>query len=94
MRTTTQMSITLPNDMAAALKRRVAAGDYATESEVVRDGLRTLFARDEAIERWLRDEVVASYDALRADPSRAISSSDLRAHLVGLHKEQMPDHNS
>ena len=42
MRTTQQFSITLPNEMADIVKRKVAAGEYATESEVIRDGLRVL----------------------------------------------------
>ena len=45
MRTTRQLSITLPNDMADALRNRVSVGDYASESEVIREGLRALFAR-------------------------------------------------
>lgn len=49
MPTTKQLSITLPNSMADALKERVASGAYASESEVVRDGLRALFAREEAV---------------------------------------------
>jgi Arc/MetJ-type ribon-helix-helix transcriptional regulator len=36
--------------MAEAVKSKVAAGEYATESEVIRDGLRTLLARDRAAE--------------------------------------------
>lgn len=54
MRTTKQLSITLPNNMADAPKERVASGAYASESEVVRDGRRALFAREEAVENWLR----------------------------------------
>ena len=46
MRTTRQLSITLPNDMADALRERVSRGEYASESEAVREGLRALFARD------------------------------------------------
>lgn len=88
MRTTKQLSITLPTNMAEALKERVASGVYASESEVVRDGLRALFAREEAIENWLRTEVVAAYDELRADPSRAISSDEMRAHLAMVHKQR------
>lgn len=88
MRTTKQLSITLPTAMAEALTDRVTAGDYASESEVIRDGLRALFARDEAVETWLRSEVTASYDELRADPTRAISSAELRAHLTELHARQ------
>ncbi|SOB74662.1 putative addiction module antidote protein, CC2985 family [Marinobacter sp. LV10R510-11A] len=44
MRTTQQFSITLPNQMADVVKAKVAAGEYATESEVIRDGLRALSA--------------------------------------------------
>jgi len=38
-RTTQQFSITLPNDMAEAVRAKVAAGQYASESEVLREGL-------------------------------------------------------
>ncbi len=89
MRTTKQLSITLPNQMAEALKQRVASGAYASESEVVRDGLRALFAREEAIETWLRTDVAAAYDELRADPSRAISSDEMRAHLAEVYRQRL-----
>lgn len=82
MRTTRQLSITLPIDMADALRERVRSGDYASESEVVRDGLRALFARDQAVEAWLREEVAAAYDAVAADPSRAVSAQSVRARLA------------
>lgn len=88
MRTTKQLSITLPNNMADALKERVASGAYASESEVIRDGLRALFSQEDAVERWLRTEVVAAYDELRADPSKAISAEDMRAHLAALHEKR------
>ncbi len=81
MRTTKQLSITLPTDMAAAIKERVASGAYASESEVIRDGLRALFARDEAMETWLRTEVVAAIDAITADPSRGLTPDEVRATL-------------
>ena len=35
-----RLTITLPADMATALKAAVASGDYATTSEVVREALR------------------------------------------------------
>ena len=50
MRTTQKMSITLPNDMADIIKTKVQSGEYARESEVIRDGVRALLARDCAIE--------------------------------------------
>lgn len=68
MRTTRSLSVTLPNDMADMVRRKVESGEYASESEVVRDGLRALQQRDAAIERWLREEVVPTYDAAISQP--------------------------
>lgn len=82
MRSTQQFSITLPNEMADAVKAKVAAGEYATESEVIRDGLRTLLARDRAMETWLREQVVPAAQALKADPGRALSVSQVREQLA------------
>ena len=87
MRSTKQLSITLPNEMAELVRAKVATGEYATESEVVRDGLRTLLARDRAVEGWLRKQVAPAYDALKADPSRAVSISHVRGALSAAHKK-------
>ncbi|MDP2025340.1 type II toxin-antitoxin system ParD family antitoxin [Sulfuriferula sp.] len=85
MRTTQQLSITLPNDMADAVKTKVRNGEYATESEVIRDGLRALLARDRAVESWLQGQVGPAYDALKADPSRAVTADQVRARLAAEH---------
>lgn len=82
MRTTRQLSITLPNEMANTLAERVRSGDYASESEVIRDGLRALFARDAAVEAWLQNEVASAYDALTGDPSSGLSARELRERLA------------
>jgi putative addiction module CopG family antidote len=82
MRSTQQFSITLPHEMADAVKAKVAAGEYATESEVIRDGLRTLMARDRAMEAWLREEVIPAAHALKDAPDSALSADQVRKHLV------------
>lgn len=82
MRSTRQLSITLPNEMADAVRERVDSGRYASESEVIREGLRALFDRDQAVEAWLREDVATAYDALVADPSRAVTATDLRQRLA------------
>ena len=82
MRTTQQLSITLPNDMADVVKAKVRTAEYATESEVIRDGLRALLARDRAVESWLYHQVGPAYDALKADPSRAVTVDQVRARLA------------
>lgn len=84
MRTTRSLSVTLPVDMADMVKAKVASGEYATESEVIRDGLRTLAARDLAIERWLKEDVAAAYDAHKSEPQRATS---LRTSMSKLHRQ-------
>ena len=82
MRTTRQLSITLPNDMADALR------------EVVRDGLRALFAQEKAVESWLRTEVAEAYDELHADPSQAISSDEMRKRMAAHHAQHATDNPS
>lgn len=86
MRTTQQLSITLPNEMAEIVKSKVAAGEYASESEVIRDGLRALMARDRAVEKWLRQQVGPAYDALKATPARAFTAKKVRVRLAAEHK--------
>lgn len=87
MRTTQQFSITLPNEMADIIKSKVAAGEYATESEVIRDGLRALMARDRAVDNWLMQEVGPAFDALKANPAREVTVDPLREALAAEHKK-------
>ena len=72
MRTTQQFSITLPYDMAVAVEEKIKSGVYASVSEVMREGVRALLERDAAIERWLRDEVIAGHREYVADPSKGV----------------------
>ena len=81
MRTTQQLSITLPVEMAQIIKDKVANGGYASESEVIREGIRALQERDAAMECWLRDEVVPAYQAHRANPDAATSLADVTKRL-------------
>lgn len=56
-----------------------------SESEVIRDGLRALIARDRAVDTWLANQVGPAYDALKADPSRAVTADQVRARLASEH---------
>ena len=87
MRSTQQLSITLPIEMANLVHAKVEAGEYASESEVIRDGLRALVARDRAVEDWLRHSVAPAYDALKANPARAVSTKKVRATLTAEHRK-------
>lgn len=87
MRSTQQLSITLPHDMAEAVRAKVASGEYATDSEVIRDGLRVLLARDRVVEAWLRGDVAATFDAMTANPSRAVSIDGVKTRLAATAKK-------
>jgi putative addiction module CopG family antidote len=76
MRRTTQFSVTVPNEMAEMVKAKVEAGEYASESEVFREGLRVLQRRERALERWLREEVGPISDRMQADPTRGLTVSE------------------
>lgn len=82
MRTTQQFSVTLPTEMARMVRKKVASGEYASESEVMRDGLRALEARDRAVENWLHRDVAPAFDAIKADPARGRSAAKVRATLA------------
>lgn len=86
MRSTRQFSITLPKEMAEMVSARVKSGAYASESEVIRDGLRALQSQERAIEGWLREDVATTYDAMKANPSRAVAIEKVRAALAAAHK--------
>ena len=82
MRTTQQLSVTLPKEMAARVKAKVESGEYASESEVIREGLRALQARDRAIEDWLRRDVLPIYATMKRDAGRGRSADQIRAALA------------
>lgn len=67
-------TFSLPIEQAAYIDSKVESGAYASSSEVIRAGLRALQERDAAVERWLREDVVPVYDAMKANPPREISA--------------------
>jgi len=74
--------ISLPRDMSRMVERKVASGQYASVDEVVRDGLRALRHREEAVAQWLRDDVVPAYDAHFAAPSQGLEMEEVFDRLV------------
>jgi putative addiction module CopG family antidote len=89
MRTTQQLSITLTHEMAQMVRSKVESGEYASESEVIRDGLRALQFHERALDTWLREQVAPAYDAMKADPSRAVSVEKVRASLAAARKSSL-----
>jgi putative addiction module CopG family antidote len=89
MRTTRQLSITLPHEMAEMVRAKVESGEYVSESEVVRDGLRALQVHERALDAWLREQVAPAYDAMKTDRSRARSAEKVRASLTAARRSSL-----
>ena len=87
MKSVAKRTISLPEEHSAFIDAKVASGAYGSASGGVRAGLRALQERDAAIERWLREEVVPTYEQLKANPESAISTDEMRA-LMKAHHEQ------
>jgi len=82
-------TFSLPTEQAGYIDTLVASGTYASGSEVVRAGLRALQERDAAVEKWLREEVVGAYDAMQADPGRAIPADHVFAAVRARHADPL-----
>jgi antitoxin ParD1/3/4 len=70
-------TVSLTDEQSAYIDDLVASGSFAWVSEVVRAGLRALEERDVIIDRWLRQEVAATNDAMKNAPERALSAGNV-----------------
>lgn len=80
------VTIAVPADVAAAVKARVDSGEYASQGDVVRTGLRLLIEENDVldaadVQRWLRAVAVPIAEATLADPARSIPAEDVRARF-------------
>jgi antitoxin ParD1/3/4 len=82
-------TVSLPPAQARYIDDLVATGGYASASEVVRAGLRALRERDAAVEHWLREEVAPIYDAMQADPGRALNADQVRVAMQAHHAARL-----
>ncbi|HEX4297826.1 MAG TPA: type II toxin-antitoxin system ParD family antitoxin [Devosia sp.] len=74
-------TFSLTEEQAKFIDRKVDEGQFASGSEVVRQGIRAVQERDVAIERWLREEVVPIYDRVMAGEEKLLTPEDVRRGL-------------
>jgi antitoxin ParD1/3/4 len=82
---TEKRTFSLPPEHAAFIDAKVKSGSYASGSEVIRAGLRALQERDEAIERWLREEVASTYDEVKSGQSKTHPASNVFKEIRARH---------
>ena len=82
---------TLPEEMVSFVKEQVMSGAYATESDVICEGLRNLFVKDESFEKWLHEEVVPAYHDLRSGKDKGTPIEEVRAWLTEKHRKRVEE---
>ncbi len=85
------MNVSVGKDFEEFVKGKVASGDYASVSEVVRDGLRLLREKDlifEARLQSLRGEIQKGLD--QADAGQLLDGPAVMAELRELIKNRRP----
>lgn len=91
MSKTLKRTVSLPPEHSAFIDRMVADGTYGSASEVVRAGLRALRERNEAVERWLQEDVAAAYDRVKKDPARALPCDRAFDDVRKRHAQRLAD---
>ena len=90
MSTTEKLSITLPSDMARMVREKVEQGAYASNSEVIREGLRLLREAEALREQkfaWMRERIQESLD----DPRPSVPAEEVFDRLEAKYRKMPED---
>jgi antitoxin ParD1/3/4 len=86
MKPAEKLSITLPAEMARMVRDKVEGGAYASNSEVIREALRTWQER-EAMKARRLDEVRQKIAASVDDPRPSLTAKEVGKRLKMLHQK-------
>lgn len=89
MAPTEKRAFDLPPEQSDYIDHLVRSGTYASANDVIRAGLRALQDQEEAVERWLREDVAPVYDAMKENPGRAIPAEAVFARLRAHHESRV-----
>jgi len=79
-----RITIELPEEAVKRLRARVAAGEFASESEAIAEALHGLdgdFEGSSGFQTWLRGPLVQAYDAVSDGTAILHSSEEARRRL-------------
>jgi putative addiction module CopG family antidote len=85
-----QISLTITDEAAIEFVRgKVRSGEYASESDVIHEGLKALKEESEERERWEREVLLPAHDRLMADPSSAIPIEQVERNLEARRRQRL-----
>jgi putative addiction module CopG family antidote len=85
-----QIHFTLTDEAAIEFVRgKVRSGEYASESDVIHEGLKALKEESEERERWEREVLLPAHDRLTADPSSAIPIEQVERNLEARRRQRL-----
>ena len=85
-----QIQVTLTDEAAIEFVRgKVRNGEFASESDVIHEGLKALKEESEERERWEREVLLPAHDRLMADPSSAIPIEQVEQNLEARRRQRL-----
>jgi Arc/MetJ-type ribon-helix-helix transcriptional regulator len=74
--------VTLSDEAAIEFVRgKVSSGEYASEADVVREGIDALKQVAEERERWEREVLLPAYERYKADPSTGVPIEEVQRRV-------------
>lgn len=62
-----EIRILVPENVESLLRRKMETGKYASEADLIADGLAAIEDRDDTVEQWLANDVAQAYDRWQID---------------------------
>ena len=62
-----EIRILVPENVENLLRQKMETGNYASEAEIIADGLAAIEDRDDSVEQWLANDVAQAYDRWHVD---------------------------
>jgi antitoxin ParD1/3/4 len=82
------LNITLSEVAAEFVRDKISSGEYASENDVINEGLEALKAEADERKRWEHEVVVPAYERFTANPSSAIPFEKVMQNLAAKRHER------
>lgn len=76
-----RVTIEIPDDLAEFAEAKVSAGEFASVDEAIAAGVQSLKDHDAMIDRWIKEEVIPSYEKWVADGKPVLTEDEVFASV-------------